>query len=86
LERHPTTLKHLDIVARLREDLVAFLNTELLQRMGHGVDPLLQLVPSPLLVTLNEADALRKLLRALVEQLPQVHDLRRIHAFSKILK
>jgi hypothetical protein len=76
----------LDIVARLREDLVAFLNTELLQRMGHGVDPLLQLVPSPLLVTLNEADALRKLLRALVEQLPQVHDLRRIHAFSKILK
>ena len=54
--------------------------------MGHGVDPLLQLVPSPLLVTLDEADALRKLSRTLVEQLPQVHDLRRIHTFSKMLK
>jgi hypothetical protein len=54
--------------------------------MGHGVDALLQLVPGPLLVTLNEADTLRKLLRTLVEQLPQVHHLRRIHTFSKMLK
>ena len=78
-KRHPATLEHRALVARVHEDAVTLLQAQGPQRRRHGRHALLDLAPSPARLALDQPGALREELGRVGEQAGEVAGLGGMH-------